>query len=301
MSVDAVLQPIRTVALLRTAAPAAAALEAGSTDVVVNDSGEQIQTLQTLEHKLAVSYTLPNGEDVALPPVLSASAAVANTQAPAEAPCQLQYNAAHVFSVDEALVRSMAVSNAAMPLTLAYASRTTAAPDRVSPTPAANAASAGKAAKPAKAAAVPEEVPWMAAQQYIAPFDLAPLLVGQTEVQLKLPQKGLPMPVQLQAFSSVVVRLQVCSHLSSQIWVHACSSTRLTLQPQNNDANACFEVVSNAFALLASCPRDVPILAAAGLDTRRLARQWQLRGLHILHKASGPHVASVTTSYSFVE
>ena len=103
----------------------------------------------------------------------------------------------------------MASSNAAMPVTLLYTSRNAPIPDRSSPAPAASAAPVGKAAKPAKAAAVPEEVPWQTVQQCTLPFDLAALLVGQTEAVLTLPKKGLPMPAQLQAFSSLTFKLQV--------------------------------------------------------------------------------------------
>ena len=94
-----------------------------------------------------------------------------------------------------------------MPVTLTSASRSPAAAAPLSPSPA---APASKPATPAaKVPAAPEEVPWQGEQQLVVPLDLAPLLVGQTDVVLSLPLKGLSMPLQLQAFSSLSISLQV--------------------------------------------------------------------------------------------
>lgn len=190
-----------------SAVPGTTAVDA-SKDAVAEQSNH---ALQHLEHKLEITYTLPNGEAVLSPPISSVNLELPDTQETSAAASQkLQWEAAHPLCVDEALIHSMAAANAAMPLTLSYSSRVAAAVDRSSPAPAASAAPAGKAVKPAKtAAAVPEEVPWQTAQQRILPFDLAALLVGQTEVALTLPKKDLPMPAHLQAFSSITFKLQV--------------------------------------------------------------------------------------------
>lgn len=213
LSVEAVLIPHSAVAGTTQETPGQAlTTEAAPAHLAVNAGTQQVQSV---EHKLEVSYTLPSGEAVIAPPALSpvnpdvaATAAVHTSAFVTGAPQRLHWSASSTLSVDEALVRSIAASNAAMPLTLSCASRMPAAAD--SP-PAANAAATAKAAKPGKAAAaaVPEEVPWQPGPQQIVPFDLAPLLIGQTEVSLALPRKGLLMPAPLQAFSRIRIKLQV--------------------------------------------------------------------------------------------
>lgn len=228
VSVNAVLQPSHAVAgLSQDVTTQATAAEIVSVDSSAANSIPGTSHSQKLEHKLEVSCTLPTGEAVSSTPILSAASKAAEASPVADMSALAETNAAvgaaseHLLwesatplVVDEALVRIMAASNAVMPLTLSYASRIPAVVDRSSPTPAASAVVAGKAAKPGKAAAavVPEEVPWQAAQQHLIPFDLAPLLVGQIEVLLTLPRKGLPMPAPLQAFSSVTCKLQVMLH-----------------------------------------------------------------------------------------
>lgn len=209
LSIDAVLQPSTAVPAAPVMAEAAVA---GATSSSSNEASAILSpdsAPSALQHKLGFSCTLPGGEAVLSPPILSAASATDTTTA-GSAVQRLHWDTANLLSVDEKLVRNLAATNAAMLMTLTSASCSLVAPAAVSPSPAANAASGSKAANPAaKAVAVVEEVPWQGEQQLVVPLDLAPLLVGQTGVVLTLPLKGLSMPLQLQAFSSLSISLQV--------------------------------------------------------------------------------------------
>ena len=123
-----------------------------------------------VQHRLALTYALPSGEQQAssllvsaLPPARPGSAATegADTQpatsssaeAPvgvdgaAPGPTVLQWKAEHTVSVDEALVRSWAGSHAALPVVLKAASRTQLPPPAEAAADAADAAAGGPAAK----------------------------------------------------------------------------------------------------------------------------------------------------------
>ena len=119
-----------------------------------------------VQHRLALTYGLPSGEQQAsalltsaLPPARPESAAAegANmqpaTDSSAEAPAGiggvssghtvLQWKAEHIISVDEALVRSWAGSHAALPIALKAASRTQLPPLAEAAADAADAAAGG--------------------------------------------------------------------------------------------------------------------------------------------------------------
>ncbi len=122
-----------------------------------------------VQHRLALTYALPSGEQQAssllasaLPPARPESAAAegANMQpaadSSAEAPAGidgaalgpnvLQWKAEHIIAVDEALVRSWAGSHAALPIALKAASRTQLPPPAEAAADAADAAAGGPGA-----------------------------------------------------------------------------------------------------------------------------------------------------------
>lgn len=191
-------------ALQEQAAVAGGGGEVGSTT--------SIAAPDTIEQRLQVSYVLPTAESVTSPQITTTPSTSTPETAAAEAAPPLdkqtlKWASTHLLPVTEAMVRSMASSNAALPITFTAASRTMA---MTAEAPAAPPPVAGKSAKPVKAGTVAEEVPWQADQQHVAALDLAPLLVGDTSVSCTWPQKGLAMPVQLQAYSTVRVCIEVC-------------------------------------------------------------------------------------------
>ncbi len=164
-----------------------------------------------VEQRLQIGYVLPNGEAVASPPITTlpvTSTADTSGSAASTDRQSLTWSATHLLPVTETMVRDMASRNAALSMTFTTANRTTTT-KTVESAPAAPTASAGKPAKPAKGSPMPEEAPWQADQQHVAAMDLAQLLVGDTDIVCTWPQKGLQMPVQLQAYNSIQIRVQV--------------------------------------------------------------------------------------------
>lgn len=175
---------------------------------VAADVDSPTEASSLIEHRLQLSYNLLNGEAVSSGPVVStADPAGANAAVAAITP-PLCWSATQQLAVNEALVHAAASSNAAFPVLFTSASRIVS---EVPPPDAAAAASAAaaKPAKPGKAAAVPEEVPWQPDQQCTLPIDLAALLIGDTDLVSEWPQKGLALPPQLQAYSRIKLRVQV--------------------------------------------------------------------------------------------
>lgn len=180
------------------------------------EGGNSRSAAATVEQRLQVSYVLPTGEAVSSPQITSTPSSTTDEAAVAEAAAtpdkqSLKWSFSHLLAVTEAIVCNLASSNAAFAMTFAAASRTvTKTAEAVTPPPA--------AAKPAKAikGVVTDEVPWQADQQHVLAVDLAPLLVGDTALVCALPQKGLAMPVQLQAYSTVQVHVEVRFHPSLQ-------------------------------------------------------------------------------------
>ncbi len=168
----------------------------------------------TVEQRLQVAYILPTGEAVSSPQIISTPSSTTDVAAVAESAAtpdkqSLKWSSSHLLSVTEAIVRSLASSNAAFAMTFIAASRTAIkTAEAVTPSLA--------AAKPAKAikGVLTDEVPWQADQQHVVAVDLAPLLVGDTALICALPQKGLAMPVQLQAYSQVQIHIEVRFHTS---------------------------------------------------------------------------------------
>lgn len=208
------LQPpsIASAAIDPDASTEQAALADGSREVGSNTS---IAAPATLEQRLQVSYVLPTAESVTSPQITTTPSTSTPETAVAEAAPPLgkqtlKWASTHLLPVTEAMVHSMTSSNAALPITFTAASRTMAISTISTEAPAAPAPVAAKSAKPVKAGTVTEELPWQADQQHVAAVDLAPLLVGDTSVSCTWPQKGLAMPLQLQAYSTVRVCIEVC-------------------------------------------------------------------------------------------
>jgi len=182
----------------------------------IAEGGNSRSAASTVEQRLQVSYVLPTGEAVSSPQIISTPSTTTDEAAAAESAAtpdkqSLKWSSSHPLAVTEAIVRNLASSNAAFAMTFTAASRTvTKTAEAVTPPPA--------AAKPAKAikGVVTDEVPWQADQQHVLAVDLAPLLVGDTALVCALPQKGLAMPLQLQAYSTVQIHVEVRFHPSSQ-------------------------------------------------------------------------------------
>lgn len=212
MSFEAVLQREQAV-------PAAADTSEQTGQAVLADTaegGNSRSAAATVEQRLQVSYVLPTGEAVSSPQIISTPSSTTDEAAVAESAStpdkqSLKWSSSHLLAVTEAIVRNLASSNAAFAMTFTAASRTvTKTAKAVTPPPG--------AAKPAKAikGVVADEVPWQADQQHVLAVDLAPLLVGDTALVCVLPQKGLAMPVQLQPYSTLQIRVEVRLHLNSQ-------------------------------------------------------------------------------------
>ena len=180
------------------------------------EGGNSTSAAATVEQRLQVSYVLPTGEAVSSPQIIGTPSSTTDEAAVAESAAtpdkqSLNWSSSHLLSVTETVVRNLASSTAAFAMTFTAASRTATrtaeAATLLPPT----------AAKPAKGikSAVTDEVPWQADQQHVLAVDLAPLLVGDTALVCVFPQKGLAMPVQLQAYSTIQIRIEVRFHPSS--------------------------------------------------------------------------------------
>ena len=200
------------------AVPAAADTSEQTGQAVLADTaegGNSRSAAATVEQRLQVSYVLPTGEAVSSPQIISTPSSTTDEAAVAESAStpdkqSLKWSSSHLLAVTEAIVRNLASSNAAFAMTFTAASRTvTKTAKAVTPPPG--------AAKPAKAikGVVADGVPWQADQQHVLAVDLAPLLAGDTALVCALPQKGLAMPVQLQAYSTLQIHVEVRFHLSS--------------------------------------------------------------------------------------
>ncbi len=211
MSFEAVLQREQAV-------PAAADTCDQTSQAVLADTAEgdnSRSAAATVEQRLQVSYVLPTGEVVSSPQIISTPSSTTDEAAVADSAAtpdkqSLKWSSSHLLPVTETIVRNLANSNAAFAMTFTAASRTAIKiAEAVTPPPV--------VAKPAKAikGAVTDEVPWQADQQHVLAVDLAPLLVGDTALVCALPQKGLAMPVQLQAYSTLQIHVEVRFHLSS--------------------------------------------------------------------------------------
>ena len=165
----------------------------------------------TVEQRLQLSYMLPGGEAVTSPAITTTADA---DSADSNDTQTLKWSSTHVLNITDTVVHDVASSNAALAVTIIAASRSIA--KTAEPAAAAAPPVAGKPAKSGKAGTVLEEAPWQADQQHIAAIDLAPLLVGDTDVVCTWPKKGLAMPSQLQAYSSMRIQLQVC-HRQAQL------------------------------------------------------------------------------------
>ncbi len=212
MSFEAVLQGAQPV-------PVAADTNDQTGQAVLADiaeGGNSRSAASTVEQRLQVSYVLPNGEAVSSPQIISTPSTATDEAAAADTAAtldkqSLKWSSSHLLPVTETIVRNLANSNAAFAMTFTAASRT------VIKTAEAATLLPPTAAKPVKAVkgAVTDEVPWQADQQHVLAVDLAPLLVGDTALVCALPQKGLTMPVQLQAYSTVQIHVEVRFHTSS--------------------------------------------------------------------------------------
>ena len=180
------------------------------------EGGNSTSAAATVEQRLQVSYVLPTGEAVSSPQIIGTPSSTTDEAAVAESAAtpdkqSLKWSSSHLLSVTETVVRNLASSSAAFAMTFTAASRTA--------TRTAEAATLlpPMAAKPAKGikSAVTDEVPWQADQQHVLAVDLAPLLVGDTALVCVFPQKGLAMPVQLRAYSTIQIRVEVRFHPSS--------------------------------------------------------------------------------------
>ena len=186
--------------------------------------GKDAAATSITEQRLQLSYVLPNGEAATPPPVVSTSG-TANADLAAKRNAEtIAWSSSHILPVTDALVRDMASSSAALAVTVSAAIRVVSNPSEAAAVPAPSPAK--PAAKPGKNAPVPEEVPCQAEQKHIGTLDLAPLLVGDTEVAVSWPQKGLAMPAALQAYQSFRLRLQVC--FSSLIYMYASACDTIT-------------------------------------------------------------------------
>lgn len=156
---------------------------------------------------MQLSYTL-NEEVVTLSTIKSSADAVSPNAAAVGASLTLTCSwRTQQFNSTETLVRTIASSNAALPILFSASSRpiTTAADAASAAPPPAGA----KPAKPGKAPTAPEEIPWQPDQLCTLPVDLAAILVGDTELVCTWPQKGLALPPQLQAYGKIQLRIQV--------------------------------------------------------------------------------------------
>eukprot|EP00891_Asterochloris_glomerata_P007094 jgi/Astpho2/7094/Aster-x1406 len=195
-----------------------------------------------VQHRLALTYALPSGEQQAssllasaLPPARPESAAAesANMQPAADSraeapagidgaalrPNVLQWKAEHIIAVDEALVRSWAGSHAALPIALKAASRTQLPPPAEAAADAADAAAGQSVAKPAAKAggkalagdtAQDEGMElWGTDSSWAGSLDCAGLLLGDSKAALQIPVRGGVVPPELVAFESVTVAVEV--------------------------------------------------------------------------------------------
>ncbi|KAL0037130.1 hypothetical protein WJX79_001758 [Trebouxia sp. C0005] len=206
LSFEAVLQCTQVVS-----AAAVTSEQTGQTVLAdTAEGGNSTSAATTVEQRLQVSYMLPTGEAVSSPQLFSTPSSTTDEAAVVESAAtpdkqSLKWSSSHVLSVTDTIVCNLASSNAAFAMTFIAASRT------VTKTAEAATLLPPTAAKPAKGikGAVTDEVPWQADQQHIVAVDLAPLLVGDTALVCVLPQKGLAMPVQLQAYSTVQIHVEV--------------------------------------------------------------------------------------------
>lgn len=209
----------------------------------IAESGNSRSAASTVEQRLQVSYVLPTGEAVSSPQIISTPSTTTDEAAAAESAAtpdkqSLKWSSSHLLPVTETVVRNLASSNAAFAITFTAASRTAIktaeAATLLPPT----------AAKPAKAfkGAVTDEGSWQADQQHVLAVDLAPLLVGDTALVCALPQKGLTMPVQLQAYSTVQIHVEVRFH---QLLQRSTMCMALAAMTQKYTADRCMPAFGN--------------------------------------------------------
>ena len=157
---------------------------------------------------MQLSYTL-NEELVTFSAIQSIADALYADAAAIAANSTLNCSSTQQFNSTENLVRTLASSNAALPILFSATSR------RIASATATDAASvvppsvSAKPAKPGKASPVLEDIPWQPDQLCTLLVDLAAILVGDTELVCTWPQKGLVLPPQLQAYGKIQLRIQV--------------------------------------------------------------------------------------------
>ncbi|DBA67916.1 TPA: hypothetical protein ACH3X2_014119 [Trebouxia sp. C0005] len=250
LSFEAVLQCTQVVS-----AAAVTSEQTGQTVLAdTAEGGNSTSAATTVEQRLQVSYMLPTGEAVSSPQLFSTPSSTTDEAAVVESAAtpdkqSLKWSSSHVLSVTDTIVCNLASSNAAFAMTFIAASRT------VTKTAEAATLLPPTAAKPAKGikGAVTDEVPWQADQQHIVAVDLAPLLVGDTALVCVLPQKGLAMPVQLQAYSTVQIHVEVFAAPAS-LPVLSPADAKAAAAKAKADPKAAAAAAAEAAAALAAVP-----------------------------------------------
>lgn len=210
------------------AAPGATTLESNanhpnSIKGVAADANSSTDPSAPLEHRLQLSYTLH--ENLVTLSAASSAADAASADAGARGTkLTLTCSSTQQLTSTETLVRTIASSNAALPILFAASSRPVPSPAPAEATAAPPAAGA-KPAKPGKPPPAPEEIPWQPDQLCTLPVDLGAILVGDTELVCMWPHKGLALPPQLQAYGRIQLRIQVlqCTIIHFCSWIARCS------------------------------------------------------------------------------
>ena len=178
-----------------------------SFSAIAADIKSSAEAPAALEHKLQLSYTL-NDEVVTLSASKSTADAIFADAAAVSAGLILNCSSIQQFNSTETLVRTIASSNAALPILFSASSRPSASATATDAASAMPPSAGAKPAKPGKAPA-PEDIPWQPDQLCTLPVDLAAILVGDTELVCTWPLKGLALPSQLQAYGKIQLHIQV--------------------------------------------------------------------------------------------
>lgn len=191
---------------------------------VAADANSNTDASAPLEHRLQLSYTL--NENLVTLSAASSAADAASADAGANgAKLTLTCSSTQQLTSTETLVRTIASSNAALPILFAASSRPVPSSAPADQATAAPPAAGATSAKPGKAPPAPEEIPWQPDQLCTLPVDLGALLVGDTELVCAWPHKGLALPPQLQAYGRIQLHIQVLQRIIIQFcsWIARCS------------------------------------------------------------------------------
>lgn len=141
--------------------------------------------------------------------IKSSADAVSADAAAVGASLTLSCSSTQQLNSTETLVRTIASSNAALPILFSASTRPVASAAATDAASAAPPSAGAKPAKPGKAPPAPEDTPWQPDQLCTLPVDLAAILIGDSELVCTWPQKGLALPPQLQAYGKIQLRIQV--------------------------------------------------------------------------------------------